>query len=136
MAEYTLSQDGKYATRSSDGAFVPWDVENNQPLDIGGLAGEIWRRQGSPLAVAPPPPPPSTVVTFDQWLALFTPSERAWAFTSDDANVREMIARGSAASAIDLSSPTVASFLDLSIALGSPLTAERKAQVLAGTPPA
>jgi len=72
------------------------------------------------------------IVTFDQWLALFTSDERAWAFSSNDPNVREMIARGSASNMIDLSSPTVAAFCDLAIALGSPLTVERKADVLAG----
>lgn len=82
------------------------------------------------LAAIPKPP-----LTFNEWLALFTPNKRAWAFASNDPNVREMIARGSAANVIDLSSPTIADFLDLTIALGSPLTAERKAQVLAGQTP-
>lgn len=78
---------------------------------------------------------PKPPLTFQQWLALFTAAERAWAFASNDATVREMIARGAAENAIDLASPTVAGFLDLCIALGSPLTVERKAQVLAGQPP-
>lgn len=76
------------------------------------------------------------VVSFDGWLSLFTADERAWAFASDHPNVREMIARGSAADAIDLTSAKVSSFLDLVIALGSPLTLERKAQVIAGETPA
>jgi hypothetical protein len=84
------------------------------------------------LAWTEPPAP----ITFNEWLALFTADERAWAFASNDPTVREMIARGSAANAIDLSSPTVAGFLDLVISLGSPLTVGRKAEVLAGTPPA
>lgn len=82
------------------------------------------------LAAIPKPP-----LTFNEWLALFTPAERAWAFASNDPNVREMIARGSASNVIDISSPTVADFLGLTITLGSPLTAERKVQVLAGQAP-
>ena len=75
-------------------------------------------------------------VSFSRWLSLFTPAERAWAFASNDPNVREMIARGAAAGVIDLASPAVAAFLDLVIARGSPLTPERKSRVLAGQPPA
>jgi hypothetical protein len=74
-------------------------------------------------------------LTFQQWLGLFTPAERAWAFASNDPTVREMIARGAAENAIDLNAPAVAGFLDLCISLGSPLTAQRKAQVLAGQAP-
>ena len=84
--------------------------------------------QAALMAWVSPLPP----LTFDQWLALFTAEERAWAFASNDPNVREMIARGSAANAIDLTSPTVAAFLDLVISLGSPLTVDRKAEVLSG----
>src|SRR5213596_2366731 len=31
-----------------DGAFVPWDADNNQPLDINGHAGRLWKYAGSP----------------------------------------------------------------------------------------
>jgi hypothetical protein len=74
-------------------------------------------------------------INFAQWLALFTEPERAWAFSSDDAVIREMIARGAAENAIDLASPAIAEFLDLAISLGAPLTTERKTQVLRGEAP-
>jgi hypothetical protein len=56
MNIYTLTANSNYAIRSSDGATVPWDAANNQPLDIGGLAGRIWEQDGSPAPVAPPTP--------------------------------------------------------------------------------
>jgi hypothetical protein len=34
---------------------IPWDSANNQPLDIGGLAGRIWIVDGSPAPLAPQP---------------------------------------------------------------------------------
>ena len=75
------------------------------------------------------------LVSFSEWLALFTQAEREWAFSSNDPSVREMIVRGAAASVIDLSSPTVSEFLDLVLALGSPLTEARKTRILSGLPP-
>ena len=75
-------------------------------------------------------------VTYAEWLAFFTESERAWGFGSNNPTVREMITRATAENGVDLSSSAVAGFLDLCISLGSPLTAARKAQVIAGTPPA
>jgi hypothetical protein len=53
MTTYALLQDGKSAIRSSDGACVPWDATNNQPLDISGLAGRVWIADGSPAPLAP-----------------------------------------------------------------------------------
>jgi len=80
--------------------------------------------------------PPSRVVTFSEWLALFTADERAWAFASDHPVIREMIARGTASNAIDLATPAVAGFLDMCIALGAPIDAARKAEIIAGQAPA
>ncbi len=74
-------------------------------------------------------------IDFAQWLALFTPQERAWAFSSDHPVIREMIARGAAENAIDLAAPSITEFLDLAISLGAPLTTDRKAQVLHGEAP-
>jgi len=74
-------------------------------------------------------------IDFAQWLALFTPQERAWAFSSDHPVIREMIARGAAENAIDLAAPSIAEFLDLAISLGAPLTTDRKAEVLHGEAP-
>ena len=74
-------------------------------------------------------------IDFAQWLALFTEPERAWAFSSGHPVIREMIARGAAENAIDLASPAITAFLDLAIALGAPLTPERKTQVLRGEAP-
>lgn len=74
-------------------------------------------------------------VTYAQWLALFTEAERAWGFGSNDPTVREMITRATAENSVDLASPGVAGFLDLCISIGSPLTAARKTEILAGTLP-
>lgn len=87
--------------------------------------------QAALLSWSPPAPP----LTFAQWLALFTQAEQDWAFGSNDASVRRFIALGAAANAIDLQSTNVAAFLDLCISLSSPLTVERKAQVLANQAP-
>lgn len=80
--------------------------------------------------------PPSRAVSYSEWRALFTEPERLWAFdAARPAQIRDMIAVATAANSVDLASPAVAGFLDLCISLGSPLTAARKAAVLAGTPP-
>lgn len=75
-------------------------------------------------------------VSYAQWLSLFTETERAWGFSSNNPTVREMITRATAENSVDLNSSTVAGFLDLCISLGSPLTAARKTRILAGQPPA
>lgn len=76
-------------------------------------------------------------VTYAQWRALFTEAERAWAFdASRPATIRDLIAVATAENGVDLNSSGVAGFLDLCIQLGSPLTAARKTQILAGQSPA
>jgi hypothetical protein len=52
------ASDNFLALRSGDGALVPWNPQANQPLDIDGHAGRIWKQDGSPIPdpyVAPPP---------------------------------------------------------------------------------
>lgn len=72
-------------------------------------------------------------VTYAQWRALFTEDELQWAFDIQrPAAIRDMIAIATAENGVDLNSPGVAGFLDLCLSLGSPLTLERKAQILAG----
>jgi len=78
---------------------------------------------------------PSRRVTYAAWLALFTPDERAWGFASEHPLVREMITRATAENSVDLAAPAVAEFLDLCMSLGSPLTSERKAEILTGEAP-
>jgi hypothetical protein len=127
---YRLPLSGPGVIRESDGNRI---VEGS---------GADWATYQAWLAAenTPDPPapilPPPIVVSYDQWLALFTLAEREWAFSSNDAAVKEAISRGASAQLINLSSPNVAGFLDLCISLGSPLTVERKAEVLAGNPPA
>lgn len=76
-------------------------------------------------------------VTYAQWRALFTEDELHWAFDFErPAKIRDMIALATAENGVDLNSTDVASFLDLCISLGSPLTADRKSQVIAGHLPA
>lgn len=75
-------------------------------------------------------------VTYAQWRALFTEDELHWAFDNErPAAIRDMIALATAENGVDLNSPGVESFLDLCISLGSPLTIERKAEILAGASP-
>ena len=96
---------------------------------------QTWLLAGNVPASAPAIPAPAVTITYTQWLSLFTAAERAWAFSSNDPGVREMISRGANAQAISLSSPNVSAFLDLCISLGGPQPA-RKAAILANTPPA
>lgn len=79
--------------------------------------------------------PQARRVTYAEWLSLFTDNERAWGFASDNPTIREMITRATAENSVDLASPAVAGFLNLCISLGSPLTAARKTEILAGTLP-
>lgn len=51
MTTYTLTRSGQTTVRSSDGAFIPWDTTKDQPLDIDGLSGRLWRDDGSPKAL-------------------------------------------------------------------------------------
>jgi hypothetical protein len=126
---YTARNETTAVVRDSDGAIIG-------PENVAEWAAyQEWLALGNVPTPAPLPSVATIALTFDEWLALFTADERAWAFASNDPTVREMIARGSAANAIDLASPTVAQFLDLVISLGSPLTTQRKAEVLAGTAP-
>ena len=80
--------------------------------------------------------PQARRVTYAEWLALFKDNERAWGFASDNSTIREMITRATAENSVNLASPAVAGFLDLCISLGSPITPARKAEILAGKPPA
>ena len=75
-------------------------------------------------------------VTYAQWRSLFTEEELHWAFDNErSAAIRDMIALATAENGVDLNSPGVAGFLDLCLSLGSPLTLERKARILAGESP-
>ena len=81
--------------------------------------------------------PQARRVTYVDWRALFTEDELHWAFDNErPAAIRDMIALATAQNGVDLNSPGVAGFLDLCISLGSPLTEERKSQVIAGLLPA
>jgi hypothetical protein len=52
--------EGEQATAVLNGSiFIPWDEENNQPLDMGGEAGREWIAAGSP-SPDPYAPPPET----------------------------------------------------------------------------
>lgn len=80
--------------------------------------------------------PQARRVTYSEWRDLFTEAELLWAFDAErPAQIRDMIALATASNSVDLASPAVAGFLDLSISLGAPITATRKKQILAGKPP-
>ena len=59
MSYVFVTPDNSFALRD-DGGTVPWDPVNNQPLDIDGHAGRLWRDAGSPIPspyIAPTPTP-------------------------------------------------------------------------------
>lgn len=57
---YTFAKsDNTVAQRSTDGAFVPWDAQLNQPRDLRGAVGRQWIAEGSPAPAAYVAPPPS-----------------------------------------------------------------------------
>jgi hypothetical protein len=47
------------AFRSGDGACVKWDGQNNQPVDINGHTGRVWKADGSPTPDPYQAPPPT-----------------------------------------------------------------------------
>lgn len=72
-------------------------------------------------------------ITYAEWRALFTQAELEWAFCIErPASIRDIIALATAENSIDLNAQITSDFLDLCISLGSPLTAERKAEILDG----
>lgn len=97
---------------------------------------------GEPIdTTPPPPPPPSRRVPLRDFLMLFTAQERIWL----RARQAQSDAHGQAlldwydllrlTDSIDLDSPTLDRALSYLISLGG-LTADRKAAILSGTPPA
>ncbi len=57
---YTFASSDNTSVKRDDGAFVPWNPALNQPVDIGGSAGQKWKVDGSPIPApyaAPPPTP-------------------------------------------------------------------------------
>lgn len=66
MAYTFINAEKTFAQRDTDGAFVPWNPALNQPADIVGLAGQLWKAAGSQppnpyVAAAAAPPPVSKV---------------------------------------------------------------------------
>jgi len=58
MATYKFSQpDNSMVDR--DGTTIPWNVQSNQPLDIGGAVGRQWKDDGSPIPTAYVAPSPT-----------------------------------------------------------------------------
>lgn len=75
-------------------------------------------------------------ISYIEWRALFTEEELIWAFDSErPSTIRDMITLAVAENSVNLNSPGVENFLDFCIALGSPLTEDRKKQILSGTRP-
>lgn len=113
----------------SDEDWAKWIAAPYAWVMVDGMLLETGKTPTPPLAA-------SRRITYAEWLALFTENERAWGFASDNPKIREMISRATAENSVDLNSPAVAGFLDLCISLGSPLTAARKTEILAGQQPA
>ncbi len=65
MNSYTYTANPSMVERS-DGAHIPWDAENNRPLDSG-LVYRVWLEDNSPVPapyVEPPAPVPERVSMF------------------------------------------------------------------------
>jgi hypothetical protein len=59
MAYTFANPERTMALRSVDNAFVPWNTNPVQPVDIDGQAGRTWKQEGSPIPDPYEPPPPS-----------------------------------------------------------------------------
>lgn len=143
MARYAIVQNGRVAN------VILADAQPDGGVNVDGLpVGVGWTYDGQDFTPPPPPPPPP--ITRGQFRLLFTFAERAaeQAFghaaraaaeagtaTSDQLAYLAMQADFEAAAEIRLDDPAVAAALDFYVAWGI-LTAERKAQVLAGEKPA
>jgi hypothetical protein len=55
---YKFSNPNNTQALRSDGAYVPWDKQQQRPADFAGYAGTIWELDGLPTPdpyIAPPP---------------------------------------------------------------------------------
>lgn len=57
---YVFAVADNTIVQRDDGASIPWNTELNEPADIDGLAGQMWRAAGSPAPLPYTPPPAPT----------------------------------------------------------------------------
>jgi hypothetical protein len=84
--------------------------------------------------VAPAPPPPPTVVTFLQFMALFTSAEQEAIIGSTDINVRVFVVMASGANFLDLTLAEVVNGVEY-LASVNLIAATRVAAILSNTAP-
>ena len=146
--------DGTYAGASQTLWLANGDVGNPTAIDpatVSAILGASFPSLSTQLATAnaqvnelkaelaavqtqnPPDTPPIPTITFNRFMALFTPAEQIGIVNSTDTGVKLYLLQVAGAGDVALSDPSVAKGLNYLVALGL-LTPERVAQIQAGQP--
>jgi hypothetical protein len=114
-------------------AGLPFSWEADGTIIDQGLTPEQLAAVEAVVAAHDPKKQLPAVITFEQFMGLFTVPEQTVILDSSDLGVRLWLLKGTAASQIDLGNPEVAQSLDYLISKGL-LTTARKTMILANTP--
>ena len=127
--DYTYTLTSTEVILRSDGVFIP-----NEPMNADWQAYQVWLALGNTPSPAPPPPPADVVVTFLQFMALFTPTEQAALVNTTDTQTKLFVLMASGVGTLDLSNSEVIAGVNYIASIGL-ITADRVSQILAGQAP-
>ena len=113
----------------SDGAYIPPDPNN---ADF--QAYLAWLASGGEPTKAPTPPTPDVVLTFLQFMALFTAAEQASLVTTTDVQTKLFVLMASGAGTLDLSNTEVIQGVNYIASIGI-IASTRVAQILGNQAP-
>ena len=123
---------GTVFVRQSDGAFIPED-----PLNADYQAVEAWIAAGNTPDPYVAPAAPSPMLTFLQFMALFTQAEQDAIVNSADTQTKLFMLMATGSGGLQLSNAEVITGVNYLAATPSPalIAPARVAQILAGTSP-
>jgi hypothetical protein len=130
MFTYTLGSDQTYVVRS-DGAFIPNSDGNKDWNDY-----QAWLAEGNTPVAAPVAAVANTdvVVTFLQFMSLFTPPEQAAIIGSGDIQTKIFVMMAAGAGTLDLANNEVIGGINYLSSINA-IANNRVTQILSNTPP-
>ncbi|HEY1944128.1 MAG TPA: hypothetical protein VGH40_18600 [Roseiarcus sp.] len=135
MAQYALIEAGVVANLVEWDGATPYEPPNGATLSpVSSLPPGVaigWAQGAGGAWIAPPASPAPALLTFLQFMALFTPTEQAAIVTSSDTQVKLFVIMASGAGTLDLTNAEVIAGVDY-LASSGVITAAEATRILSG----